>query len=208
MDSAHLAGMFARSVVKFADEPAVRISDGEGWQVTTYAELGEKARKLAARLIDRGLAPGDRVALFSANRPEWTLVDLACAYAALVSVPLYATSAPEQLRHIVADSGARLIFVAGAREADIVAQVRDALPELEAVITLLPTPEAITLDDELAAAPEDTSAVDLRVAAASPDDLATVIYQLGEAALDFLALDLQRRGQHAVLLSEALQQHL
>jgi len=179
MDSAHLAGMFARSVVKFADEPAVRISDGEGWQVTTYAELGEKARKLAARLIDRGLAPGDRVALFSANRPEWTLVDLACAYAALVSVPLYATSAPEQLRHIVADSGARLIFVAGAREADIVAQVRDALPELEAVITLLPTPEAITLDDELAAAPEDTSAVDLRVAAASPDDLATIIYTSG-----------------------------
>ncbi len=179
MDSAHLAGMFARSVVKFADEPAVRISDGEGWQVATYAELGEKTRKLAARLIDRGLAPGDRVALFSANRPEWTLVDLACAYAGLVSVPLYATSTSDQLRHIVADSGARVIFVAGAREADIVAQVHDALPELQAVITLLPTPEAITLDDELAAAPEDTSAVDLRVAAASPDDLATIIYTSG-----------------------------
>lgn len=179
MDSAHLAGMFARSVAKFADEPAVRISDGEGWQVATYAELGEKSRKLAARLIDRGLAPGDRVALFSANRPEWTLVDLACAYAGLVSVPLYATSTADQLRHIVADSGSRVIFVAGAREADIVAQVRDALPELEAVITLLPTPEAITLDDELAAAPEDTSAIDLRMAAASPEDLATIIYTSG-----------------------------
>jgi long-chain acyl-CoA synthetase len=179
MDSAHLAGMFARSVAKFADEPAVRISEGDGWQVTTYAELGDQARKLAARLIDRGLAPGDRVALFSANRPEWSLVDFACANAGLVSVPLYATSTADQLRHIVADSAARLIFVAGAREAAIVAEVRDALPDLEAVITLLPTPDAITLDDELAAAPSDTSAVDERIAAANPDDLATIIYTSG-----------------------------
>lgn len=179
MDSAHLAGMFARSMAKFADEPAVRIHDGEDWHVSTYAELGEKVRKLAARLIDRGLAPGDRVALFSPNIPEWSLLDFACAYAGLVSVPLYATSTPDQVRHIVADSGARLLFVAGAKELAIVESVRSDLPALEAVITLTPTQDAITLDDELAAAPADTSDVDARMANADPADLATIIYTSG-----------------------------
>jgi long-chain acyl-CoA synthetase len=179
MNSAHLAGMFARSTAKFADEPAVRIHDGEDWIVSSYAELGEQVRKLAARLIDRGLAPGDRVALFSPNLPQWSLVDLACASAGLVSVPLYATSTGDQVRHIVADSGARLIFVAGAKELAIVEAVRGDLPAIEEVITLLPTPDVTTLDDELAAAPSDTSAVDERIAAGSPDDLATIIYTSG-----------------------------
>jgi long-chain acyl-CoA synthetase len=179
MDSAHLAGMFARSVAKFADEPAVRIHDGDDWIETSYAELGEQVRKLAARLIDRGLARGDRVALFSPNIPQWSLVDLACAYAGLVSVPLYATSTADQVRHIVADSGSRLFFVAGAKELAIVESVRADLPEIEAVITLLPITDAVCLDDELAAAPDDTRAVDARLEGVSPDDLATIIYTSG-----------------------------
>ena len=92
MDSAHIAGMFTEAVVAFGPEPAARIWDGENWVVTTYAELGAQERSLAARMIDRGLVAGDRVALFSPNRPEWSLIDLACAYAGLVSVPMYATS--------------------------------------------------------------------------------------------------------------------
>ena len=138
MDSGHLAGLFARSVAEFGNEPAVRLYDGEQWQTSTYAELAAQVRALAARLIDRGLEPGDRVAIFSGNRPEWTVVDLACVSAGLVSVPLYATSTPEQVRHIVADSGSRLIFVGNAHQADVVKQVRDQLPALEAMITLIP----------------------------------------------------------------------
>jgi long-chain acyl-CoA synthetase len=179
MNSPHLAEMFARSVAEFGDEPALRVRSGDDWVVTSYAEAEQRVRTLAARLIARGLEPGDRVALFSANRPEWTIVDLACAYAGLISVPLYATSTPEQVRHIVRDCGAKLIFVAGAHEADIVASVRAELPELGDVIALLPTPEVTDLAEELASAPPDTSAVDARIAAISADDVATIIYTSG-----------------------------
>lgn len=179
MDSGHLAGLFARSVAEFGDEPAVRLYDGEQWQTSTYAELAVQVRALAARLIDRGLEPGDRVAIFSGNRPEWTVVDFACVCAGLVSVPLYATSTPEQVRHIVADSGSRLIFVGNAHQADVVKQVREQLPALEAVVSLVPVPDQIDLDEEIAAAPEDTSAVDARSAAGKADDLATIIYTSG-----------------------------
>ena len=179
MESAHVAGMFTESLATFGSEPAARIWDGEAWVVTTYAELGTQARSLAARLIDRGLEAGDRVALFSPNRPEWTLIDLACAYAGLVSVPLYATSTPQQARHIIADSGSRMVFVAGEREWQSLSEVRDELPELIDIITIDPVADAVTLADEIDAAPADTSQVDARLETAAADDLLTIIYTSG-----------------------------
>lgn len=179
MESAHVAGMFTESLATFGSEPAARIWDGEAWVVTTYAELGTQARSLAARLIDRGLEAGDRVALFSPNRPEWTLIDLACAYAGLVSVPLYATSTPQQARHIIADSGSRMVFVAGEREWQSLSEVRDELPELIDIITIDPVAGALTLADEIDAAPADTSQVDARLETAAADDLLTIIYTSG-----------------------------
>jgi len=179
IDTAHLAGLLARSVNMFADEPAVRIHDGDAWQVETYAEFAAKVRALAARFIDRGLAPGDRVAIFAPNRPEWSLVDFACAEAGLVSVPLYATSTAEQVRHIVRDSGSKLIFVDGAGRAAMLTELRPELAELDDVIALTPVEGVTSLDDELAAAPADTSAVEARLAVVDPDALATIIYTSG-----------------------------
>jgi long-chain acyl-CoA synthetase len=162
--------------------PATRIAAGETWTVRTYRELAADVRRLAARLIDLGLEPGDRVAIFSPNLPEWTLTDLACASAGLVSVPLYDTSTADQARHILADSGARMVFVAGDEELAKVAEVRAELPAMERVVSFgeLSHPDgASTLAEELAAAPVDTSAVDARLEAASAADLATIIYTSG-----------------------------
>lgn len=179
MDSAHIAGMFTEAVVAFGPEPAARIWDGESWIVTTYAELGAQARSLAARMIDRGLAPGDRVALFSPNRPEWSLIDLACAYAGLVSVPMYATSTPQQARHVIADSGSKLVFVAGEHEWQSIAEVRGELPDVTEVISIDSIADAVSLADELSEAPTDTSVVNARLESASADDLVTIIYTSG-----------------------------
>lgn len=175
----HLAVMFTEAVDRFGAEPAVRIHDGRDWRQLSYAELGRRVRSLAARLIDRGLNAGDRVAIFASNRPEWTLVDLACAGAGLVSVPLYPTSTADQARYILADSGCRLAFVDGARELAILDEVRADLPALEAIISLADIPDGDTLAAELAAAPSDNAAVDARIASASADDLATLVYTSG-----------------------------
>jgi len=176
MDAGHLAVMFAGSVARHSERPATRVRvDGE-FVVQTYAELGAQVRQLAARLIDRGLEPGDRVAIFSTNRPEWSLADLACATAALVSVPLYPTSTPDQVRHIMGDSGAKLAFVAGQAELDKLAEA--GLDEL-AVVSFDELDDAVTLSAELAAAPSDFAEVDARLEKASAGDLATIIYTSG-----------------------------
>ncbi len=182
MDAGHLAVRFVGSASRHADLPATRIAAGEGWTVRTYGELAADVRRLAARLIELGLEPGDRVAIFSPNLPEWTLTDLACASASLVSVPLYDTSTVDQARHILAESGCRMVFVAGDEELAKVAEVRAELPAVERVVSfqeLSHSDGASTLAEELAAAPVDTSAVDARLEAASAADLATIIYTSG-----------------------------
>jgi len=176
MDAGHLAVMFAGSVARHGERPATRVRiDGE-FTVQSYAELGAQVRQLAARLIDRGLEPGDRVAIFSTNRPEWSLTDLACATATLVSVPLYPTSTPDQVRHIMVDSGAKLAFVAGQAELDKLAEA--GLSELP-VVTFDELDGVVTLAAELAAAPSDFTEVDARLEKASAGDLATIIYTSG-----------------------------
>ncbi len=181
MDVSHIAVRFVNSAAEHAGRPATRVPAGESWTVQSYGQVAANVRRLAARLIDLGLEPGDRVAILSQNLPEWTLTDLACASAGLVSVPLYPTSTPEQIRYALADSGSRALFVAGAQEAGKVAEIRGEVPALERVVSFVEVPDEFvsSLADELAAAPEDQSAVDARLAAASGEDLATIIYTSG-----------------------------
>jgi long-chain acyl-CoA synthetase len=181
MESGHLAVRFATAAAQHGSRPATRVAAGDDWTIRTYADLARDVRRLAARLVDLGLAPGDRVAIFSTNVPDWTMVDLACATAGVVSVPLYPSSSPDQVRHILADSGCRLAFVAGRTEVDKLAEVRSDLPGLERVVSFADVTEEdiTTLADELASAPTEESAVDARLAAAGAADLATIIYTSG-----------------------------
>lgn len=56
----------------------LRIRAGKDWRGYTVREFEEAVRQTAGRLREAGMAPGDRVALFSENRPEWHIVDFAC----------------------------------------------------------------------------------------------------------------------------------
>jgi len=183
MDSGHLAVMFFAAAARHGGRVATRIRRGDGWTTQTYAELGERARRLAGRLAELGVQPGDRVAIFSANRPEWTLADLACLSARAISVPLYPTSTPEQARHILRDSGTTIAFVAGAVEAERIAAVWSDLPDLRRLISF---DEPVAGDErvaglaaEMALAPSDPGEVDRRLGEASADDLASLIYTSG-----------------------------
>ncbi len=176
MDPNNIAVRFAAAALTHGSRPATRIRVGEGWAVQTYEELSAQVRRLAARLIDLGLQPGDRVGLFAPNLPEWTLVDLACLTAGLVVVPLYPTSTADQAEHILADSGCRLLFVDGAERWQRIADVD--LPALERVVTFDSVAGLPTLAEELdAGGPEDQ--VEARLTATSGEDPATIVYTSG-----------------------------
>ncbi|PIE26309.1 MAG: long-chain fatty acid--CoA ligase, partial [Micrococcales bacterium] len=93
--------MLAAAAEAYGDGPALRIARGETSVVTSYASMGERVRNIAAGLVAAGIEPGDRVALFSPNCPEWTIADHAILAAGAITVPIYATSTPAQARHIL-----------------------------------------------------------------------------------------------------------
>ncbi|HWH76327.1 MAG TPA: AMP-binding protein, partial [Candidatus Binatus sp.] len=74
-----------------------------------------RVRHVALGLADAGICAGDRIALISENRPEWSIVDLAILSAGAVTVPLYTTQSVDQIEYILRDSGARALMVSGGR---------------------------------------------------------------------------------------------
>jgi long-chain acyl-CoA synthetase len=152
------------------------------WLETRYDELDRIVGRLAAGLAARGVGPGDRVALFSANRPLWTQIDLAVQSLRAVTVPVYATSTAEQLGYILQDSGAVLVFTGSAQETGIACEaVAGDFPIVALHDDAGPDPRVIPLADLLAAGDADGMAE--RAAGhgndASTADLATIIYTSG-----------------------------
>jgi len=135
-------------------------------------------------LLEAGLKPGDRVAVFSENRPEWHIADFAIQLAQMVLVPIYNTLSPAQIAYQLQHSGTRLVIVAGERQWGILDELLPELPEVETVIGMeeMPGPHT-SLPRIMAEAPVfDGPAVEsIRAEALTvdPDKLATIVYTSG-----------------------------
>jgi long-chain acyl-CoA synthetase len=145
------------------------------WADVTASQFKDEVIAVAKGLVAAGIEPGDRVALMSHTRYEWTLIDYAIWTAGAVTVPVYETSSAEQAGWILSDSGARACFVETALYADLIASFRDQVPGLS---HLWQIEEDL---DSLRAAGTDVGdeVVAERAAAAGAADLATVIYTSG-----------------------------
>src|SRR4051812_27083143 len=83
-----LAAMVLDAVDRY-DGAALKYPDGDGWTELSYEELGKAAREVAGGLIELGVEAGDKVAIFSDTRAEWTIADLGAVLAAATVVPIY-----------------------------------------------------------------------------------------------------------------------
>jgi long-chain acyl-CoA synthetase len=145
------------------------------WQDVTASQFSGEVVAVAKGLVAAGIGVGDRVALMSHTRYEWTLIDYAIWTAGAVTVPVYETSSAEQAEWILSDSGARACFVETAGFEDMIGGFRDRVPELSQVWRI---EEAL---DSLRAAGADVGdeVITERAAVARASDLATVIYTSG-----------------------------
>jgi long-chain acyl-CoA synthetase len=153
------------------------------WTDVTALQFRDEVTALAKGLVAAGIEPGDRVALMSHTRYEWTLIDYAIWTAGAVVVPVYETSSAEQAEWILSDSGARACFVETAAFEQAIDGFRDRVPALEHVWRIEPGGSAASLASlasltEAGAGVED-QVVSARAAAAKASDLATVIYTSG-----------------------------
>jgi long-chain acyl-CoA synthetase len=158
-----------------------------GWVGLSWEDLGERVRAVAAGLIASGIQPGDRVALMSATRFEWTIADLAIISAGAVTVPIYETSSPAQCGWILRDSGATMAIAATTDQADRLNTAReDTSSDGERAVALR---EVFVIDDggldALAQRADDTHCAQVAGRAAAPrqSDLATIVYTSGTAGI-------------------------
>ena len=161
--------------------PALRVRRDGTVVETSYAELSSHAREIAGGLIRLGVEPGDRVAVLSETRPEWTLADFGVTSCGAALVPIYHTNAAEECEYVLGHSEARAVICENAEQLRKIELVRDRLPALEHVFAIEPAGTSAMGVDELrtlgaGVAPDELAA---RVRDLEPDDLATIIYTSG-----------------------------
>jgi long-chain acyl-CoA synthetase len=161
-------------------------TDGK-WVNISAAEFVNRVKNVALGLAALGIRPGDRIALLSENRPEWSIADLAILSLGAINVPIYTTQAVDQIEFILADSGARAMFVSNRK---LFRHARPALSnrQLERLI-FFDSDVAEDFDRAIALealegtgqthAQQRPEAFDAYLRAVRPDDLATIIYTSG-----------------------------
>jgi long-chain acyl-CoA synthetase len=166
--------VFSRAAANPDDVMLRRRSAAGQWEAVTAVQFSTQVSALAKGLIAAGVEPGDRVALMSGTRYEWTLADYAIWAAGAVTVPVYETSSAEQVEWILSDSGARAAIAETDKHAEIISGLKDRLPDLGQLWR-------ITSLDELAATGASVTDQQLHEhrALRHASDLATIIYTSG-----------------------------
>ena len=175
------------------------------WTDVTCAAAAAQIRSVALGLIAEGVQAGDRVAIFSATRYEWAVIDLAILAVGAVTVPIYETSSAEQVRWVLTDSAAVVAFAETDAHATMVAELTGELPELRRVLHIDGSgPKALDQLEEQGAS-VDAAELTARLDALRSDDPATLIYTSGTTGrpkgcqLTHSNLVYETRGAKAVL---------
>jgi long-chain acyl-CoA synthetase len=151
----------------------------QSWHDVTAAQFKDEVVAVAKGLVAAGIEAGDRVALMSHTRYEWTLIDYAIWAAGGVTVPVYETSSAEQAEWILANSGARACFVETAAYEQIIDSLRDQVPALEHMWRI-EAGGAVSRGSLTGGGPSvSDETITERAGTAKASDVATVIYTSG-----------------------------
>ena len=188
MSLATLSDIFFAAIEHNLDRMMLYRDDGK-WLPVSSREFGLSVARTARLLHSWGIKPGDRIALLSENRPEWSMSDMACLLLGAVTVPLYTTLTAEQTAFALKDSGARVIFLSSAQQLQKILSILSqtqiekiiVMDALEFTGDLAPfVGRCVTMKQITSQGPETLGAdLESRARSISPNDLATIVYTSG-----------------------------
>ncbi len=184
----NIPALFQETAARRGDAPALYFKAGGSWVPISWTEYSRAVTRLANALLAEGLQAQDRVALWSANRPEWQIADLGILHAGGVTVAIYQTLAEEQVKYLLSHSESRVLIVETRALLDQVMRMRSELPTLKRVILIEPEgadsdgwvvgwSEALKRGDEFGRG--RPGLLSSRWQAINPDDRASLIYTSG-----------------------------
>ena len=183
----NLAALVRRNVERFGSKTAMRTRRDGRWIEIDWTELGRRMQAAARGLLDLGVKEGEMVCIFSPNKPECTIADLAALSIRAVPVYIYPTSTPRQAEYIVNHSESRILLVGTQEQFDKAAPMRQNGGPLQHIIAL---DEAIDLQGlpgtrhwpaflRQADGAELDREIERRLERSTIDDLLTLIYTSG-----------------------------
>jgi long-chain acyl-CoA synthetase len=128
-----LAQVFEQQARRYGSRVFLRDKSNRGWRDHSWSDVADKVARLRTGLHRMGIRPGDRVAILSDNSPEWVTVDMAALGLGGIVVPLYTSAGAEETRHVLTDSGARLLAVDSRQRLDRIRQL-GSIPGLETIL--------------------------------------------------------------------------
>jgi long-chain acyl-CoA synthetase len=184
MNYGTLPSRFLNAVDNLPNPRAQMVRRGDRWESIPSQEFLRRVAGLSTAFVELGVKPGDRVGLFSANRPEWHTADFAINGAGGVTVPVYFNESPDRTTYILKHCGAKVVFVVGAPQLRKLLAARANLPELEQIIFAdagadAPS-ECLRYETLIASAgATDVSSYRMRASQVLPGQLASLIYTSG-----------------------------
>lgn len=176
-------------VTSSIDRPAIMKHKKDGqWVDITVPEFRDTVRHLSMALHEMGVKPGDRVAIISENRPEWTIGDFAILAASAVSVPIYPTLLGWQVEYILNDAGANVVICSNEEQLQKILDIRQQVEGLREIIVCdspANLPAGVRAFADVVASGRKWEAAngrawfDQSLDSRGPDDLATLVYTSG-----------------------------
>ncbi|MBN1779304.1 MAG: long-chain fatty acid--CoA ligase [Candidatus Buchananbacteria bacterium] len=179
---------FFETAKNFPKRPALKFKFQGAYITITFEDLKKRVEKLTLSLKNLGLQKGDRLAILSENRTEWVRTDLATLILGAIVVPVHTTLSPKIIKHILLDSGSKIILVSNQEQFNKLILVIDDLPELETIIYInLDHPEnyvgnkkLISLDEVMNLPVDENQPIEILC---HRDDVASIIYTSGTTAM-------------------------
>lgn len=181
-----LVEVFNQQVEKLGDRVALKRRNGDLWESITWREYGKAVKELGLGFVSMGFEPGEIVSVFSNNRPEWHFADLACMSMGGVTVPIYQTSAEDQIEYILGHAETRYIVVQNEDFLMKIMKIKDQLPKLQKAVMMdgdYDDDFVMSIDDVRKLgreyADKNPATYEERCKAVVGDSLATLVYTSG-----------------------------
>jgi long-chain acyl-CoA synthetase len=184
MPYATLTEKLIHVVDRMPNERALSLRVNGRWESTSSGEFLRRIAGLSNALEQLGVKPGDRVGLFSPNRPEWHIADFAILGLGAADVPIYFNESPDRIVYILNHAGAEVVIVAGEMQSRRLLECRGRLPSVKHIICAAGPADLgddVLRYETLVAATGDAAIAEYRLRAArvNAEQLATIIYTSG-----------------------------
>ncbi len=182
-----MAELFSYAAAKYNRKDALNYKKDNEWRAISSDEMLSRIENIALGLYSLGLRKGDRIAMIAANSPEWTLTDAACQFAGIIDAPIYTTLAPDAVRYILNDAGAKVFFIENKEAFERLSEILPECASIEKLIFFdfsdVEAENAMSLadleDEGAKLKAENPELIENLSKAVEPDDVATLIYTSG-----------------------------